>query len=86
MNGEAALAVIVTLERVGRHKSLCKIGYEFKDQHETLRYGEGIDPTKRYLVGYPVVVFYNPSKPYENVAICCTYWRIRTHDGHAIEP
>lgn len=78
MTGEVALGVVVTQEMVGRKKAHSKIGYEFKDQHGALRYGEGVDQTKRYFPGYPVVVFYSSKTPYKNLAICCTDWRIRT--------
>jgi hypothetical protein len=43
--------------------------------------GQGTDHTKTYSENSPLLVCFDPKDISRNLALCCTYWRVRDRDG-----
>ena len=74
-NGELVVAM-VTHQRLievrgrGGRKKRSRVRYRFKDASGQLYQGTGTDYSRRLRVDMTVPVFYNPTDPERNVAIC----------------
>jgi hypothetical protein len=80
-NGALVLGEVTAQRKVGRRGTLIMIRYKFKDSSGALYQGESQDHSKSYFTGAPVPVFYDPSDPERNVAICSVYSRIVSRGG-----
>ncbi len=85
--GKCCLGTIISQKMMGggRHKR-SRIFYEFPVGGHRPMTGQGWDLTKSYNVKMRVVVFYDPNDISRNVAICCTFWRVRSRAGYTLEP
>jgi len=79
--GQATLGHVTSQTTTGGKSRTSQITYAFMDESGLEHPGKGTDYTRKYLEGMPVIVFFDRSDPKENVAACCTKWKLKSPDG-----
>jgi hypothetical protein len=83
--GQATSGHVTSQTTTGGKSKSSRITYTFMDQSGLECTGKGVDYTRKYLEGMPVIVFFDRSDPKENVAACCTTWKLKSPDGKFID-
>lgn len=85
--GAYSVGRIISCQRrfTGRSRK-AEIVYEFPVGGHKPMTGRGIDRTGKPAVDNPVLVFYDANDISRYVALCSTFWRVRTKDGKIFEP
>lgn len=86
IDGELALGRVTHQRTTGTKTRKSEVSYEFTDAVGRTVTGRGYDWTKKYVENMPLIVFYEPRDPSQNVSICTTLWKLRTPNGSLIQP
>ena len=80
-DGEAGLGWITNVEETSGKQKHVNIEYEFFDATGRIRCGRCKDVTRDSVEGEVIPVFYVPSTPTSNIALCGANWEILGLDG-----
>lgn len=85
--GKCVVGNVISQRRIREGRgSRSEIWYSFAVGPGKPMTGRGIDWTKQYLKGMPVLVFYDPEDISKHVAYCCADWIVLLEDGTSLEP
>jgi hypothetical protein len=86
-NGNCVMGLVVDRIRVGGGKQRrTQIVYQFAVGPGKPMTARGDDDTNSCLIGFRVLVFFDPNGYERNVALCSTGWRVYDEQGRIIEP
>jgi hypothetical protein len=86
-NGNCVMGLVVDRIRVGGGKQRrTQIIYQFAVGPGKPMTARGDDDTNSCLIGFRVLVFFDPNGYERNVALCSTGWRVYDEQGRMIEP
>jgi hypothetical protein len=86
-NGNCVMGLVVDRIRVGGSKQRrTQIVYQFAVGPGKPMTARGDDDTNSCLIGFRVLVFFDPDGYERNVALCSTGWRVCDEQGRVIEP
>jgi hypothetical protein len=87
-NGIFTVGTVVVQKNVsvGRGRSKSVITYRFSVGSGKPMLGKGTDHTETYYENSHLLVCFDPNDIARNLALCCTYWRVRTQGGELIDP